>query len=920
MSDYKNFQKRYKQQAKQKETISALETEIQNKKKSKERLYDMYEEFKRSAKEALLRNDEASFRSIAANMRYVDFDISQTTAMIVNLQYLQLCYERQQKNESYTKTLNKVSAKILKTCKKVDVEGAERNFASAAMQSDYTAKKIEELMKKNDMTVQTGAELVCGAEDKIKKQLMEEIKKENGSFEDALKKIENRFGPKELPVATRPQEPPVQPVTEAPKDVVVEGKAESVNKEDGHPAPNRDPNNAYNNNRGYNNGYNNNGYGNNYSAKGNGYNNGYGGNGYEKKFPGERTQFDDKVPTRPTKLSDYIGQPTAIKKLQDPLSSAKLTKSAFPHTLITGSYGHGKTTLANIIAKEMGCRFIEVNSGIKIKEMINVLKSLQPNDIIFIDEIHKVATDVVESVLYAAIDGGKLNYITSVKGRQEAISKTLPPFTLIGATTATGKLLKPLVSKFVLKCELQDYKPSDIATIVENSFRVYGLQCEKETAYMIAKRSRLIPRQANEYVKGIFDQELSKKARQLGLSEINKDRSSIAKLGIVVTPENAAEYFDKIEVDENGLTYHDRELLTALVVKFKGGPVGQESLANSLNVEPNVISQQYEPYLVKLGFINITNKGRVATTAAYRYLGLDPKKQAAEGENDEKGTPVEGNEQKQEQQTVPQEPVMPVVTEEDKPLTDDDDVIITLDVNVATVRDEKRIGRIMSLLSGQETAKVFSEGLDGLFGGANKSYNSDAKNPCVVMLHGEKDREVYCDSKLERRFVRYIAESGILSDIRSERLELRYYSDANVERKYFPDFVIKLTDGRVAVVEMKNTFALANHLNMSKYEQLKEYCTDNGFLYAEICKTDDHYHSVEEIKAMPVNEAFKTFVENKIASSEAGEFTQVDLEEWKAQAGETFNELDPVILVLNDETLKNADTTGNNILLTKKQI
>lgn len=634
-----------------------------------------------------------------------------------------------------------------------------------------------------------------------------------------------------------------------------------------------------------------------------------------KSFAQKKTDLSGAA-LRPERLADYIGQPKAVAALADPIKKAMYTDSPLPHILLCGSHGQGKTTLAKIIAKEMGGNFIEVSSSVRTRDLLRIIRQVKEGDIIFIDEIHRLAAEVVESVLYPAIEDFEAHFTEVSGSKTRNVSLKIPRFTLVGATTESGRLLKPFYSKFPIKCTLEEYTVDFIANIVVNSFRALGLAITPEAALNVAGRSRLTPRQANAYVNGIASSEIVRAAEKKGITEKGalKDAARIAELNIVVEEAAVEEYFNKIGVDKIGLTEFDRKLLNELVGKYNGGPVGQENLAKSLNVSVNRIDQEYEPHLVKLGFLNVRPQGRYATPAAYRYLGLSVPEDKFPSETREKTVGCEkGAETAGDRGDA--------VTGE-KRNAEFDDALPVWELAVSKSADEKRTAKLAALFTAPDNAAKREETLDELFPDAAKDYDSGAKNRCIVKLLGEKEREIYCDSKLERRFVRYLAESGFISDLKSEALELTYHSSAGVTRKYYPDFVAKLSDGRVTVFEMKNLSSMGYHLNIDKYEALKAYCEENGYLYAEIAKDEraGAYVSAERLKERGIDGALAKFVAARMEERERadgeGIFCRSDLEEWLS--GNDADPCDIISLLLNDRTLKNIDTTGNNLMITRQ--
>lgn len=329
---------------------------------------------------------------------------------------------------------------------------------------------------------------------------------------------------------------------------------------------------------------------------------------------------------RPQKLQDYFGQPQAVAILSDAVKKTRLSGGALPHVLLYGSQGLGKTTLAKILANEMQTEFVEISNArtLTVDTVVQILLKLKEGDIVFIDEIHNLPPVVAEGVLYSAMEDFSLRYLEGKGRRAENKFKELPRFTLVGATTEAGKLLKPFKDRFGIDCRLVPYTDDILANIAINSFAKLGMNITQELALELAKRARNTPRIVNRFVSRIADKALIKTAEERGIVEKGALSSpeKIRQLDIWVTADVIEQYFNENGIDEYGLTNGDRTLLRVLIETFNGGPAGQENLAKAMNESVNVISQQYENYLLKLGFINVLPKGRVAMPSAYRYLGL----------------------------------------------------------------------------------------------------------------------------------------------------------------------------------------------------------------------------------------------------------------------------------------------------------
>ncbi len=308
---------------------------------------------------------------------------------------------------------------------------------------------------------------------------------------------------------------------------------------------------------------------------------------------------------RPKWLSEYIGQPKNKEKLSIFMEAAKMRKEPLDHVLLYGPPGLGKTTLSNIIANEMGVN-IKITSGPAIErpgDLAAVLNSLQENDVLFIDEIHRLNRSV-EEVLYPAMEDFALDIIIGKGPSARSIRIDLPKFTLVGATTRVGLLTSPLRDRFGVLCNLELYQLGDLLKIVKRSAQILEIEIEDQAALEIAKRSRGTPRIVNRLLKRVRDV-----AQVRGKSTVD----------LVA----AMEALDMLEIDPLGLDSADKKILEAILLKFEGGPVGLDTLAASTGEDRNTLEDVIEPFLLQLGFINRTPRGRVATKLAYDHYGLE---------------------------------------------------------------------------------------------------------------------------------------------------------------------------------------------------------------------------------------------------------------------------------------------------------
>lgn len=595
-------------------------------------------------------------------------------------------------------------------------------------------------------------------------------------------------------------------------------------------------------------------------------------------------------PASPMWLSDYIGQPQAVTAVTDLIQAAKLRNSAVPHLILYGSHGLGKTTFANIIANEMGVGFNEVNvSKINVTEMISILKKIKPRDILFIDEIHTLPQLVAESVLYSAMQDGKITYMEGNGKYAKPVNLTLPPFTLIGATTEIGKLAKPFTQR-AIQIRLEEYSDEVLGGIITNSFFKRGYKISNEMGLYISRRCRNNPRIANNMVKRISDKALVRFAKQNNLNPTGSLDSvdAIRKLGITVEQNVIDEFFEENGIDEWGLEKGDRTLLKIMIERYNGGPVGIDTLARVMNESNNVLTQKYEAYLVKKGLMRIDPAGRVVMPDAYKVLGLPP----PEAPTSSAQQPPEG---------------------EKKPRFDERKVVACLKP------DPIKCQKIDELITYPESAKAFTESLDELFPDIEKDYEGETKHLCFLTIDFDTHkRRISCDSFLESRFASCLAQTGYIKDIKAQSLELAYISQELANHRYFPDFLIKDQNDRLAIIEMKNFEMLGYHLNIDKYEQLKEYCISKGYGYAEIAKpfNGDKYVSVEKLKAAPPDGELAAHIASVIDSrgKESGEgiFTEDDWNEY-VKTRPALDKSALITLLLNDRRLKNTDRQGNSM-------
>lgn len=307
---------------------------------------------------------------------------------------------------------------------------------------------------------------------------------------------------------------------------------------------------------------------------------------------------------RPKILSEYIGQTKAKENLKVFIEAAKMRGEPLDHVLLYGPPGLGKTTLAGIIANEMGVN-IRITSGPAIEkpgDLAALLTNISQDDILFVDEIHRMSRSV-EEILYPAMEDYALDIIIGKGPSARSIRLDLPKFTLIGATTKAGALAAPLRDRFGVISRLEMYKPNELKTIIKRSASILNIDIDDEGASEIARRSRGTPRIANRLLKRVRD-----------FAQLSQDG--------VISKELADHALNKMEIDDHGLDAIDKRMLLTVINQYGGGPVGVETLAATIGEETDTIEDVYEPYLMQIGFINRTPRGRVVTPSAYEHFGI----------------------------------------------------------------------------------------------------------------------------------------------------------------------------------------------------------------------------------------------------------------------------------------------------------
>jgi Holliday junction DNA helicase RuvB len=332
-----------------------------------------------------------------------------------------------------------------------------------------------------------------------------------------------------------------------------------------------------------------------------------------------------EVSIRPQRLADYLGQPTVREQLAISIEAARRRSEALDHVLIFGPPGLGKTTLSHVIANELGVNLRSTSGPVLERpgDLAALLTNLQPRDVLFVDEIHRLPP-IVEEVLYPALEDFQIDIMIGEGPGARSIKLDLPPFTLIGATTRAGLLTAPLRDRFGIVHRLEFYSPLELSAIVRRSAKILGIACDADGAAEIARRARGTPRIANRLLRRVRD-----------FAEVKATGSIGAEVA------NAA--LEMLKVDQEGFDAIDRRLLGMIIENFDGGPVGVESLAAALSEERGTIEDVLEPFLIQQGFLVRTARGRMVTAKAWRHFGLAPPRRVGAEDLFESREPLAGS-------------------------------------------------------------------------------------------------------------------------------------------------------------------------------------------------------------------------------------------------------------------------------------
>lgn len=633
----------------------------------------------------------------------------------------------------------------------------------------------------------------------------------------------------------------------------------------------------------------------------------------------------------PRLLSDYYGQDQAVVAVKDAIGASRLQNRALPHIILYGSHGLGKTTFARIIANEMRSRFIEINpTGLTVNNLIAVLKTIQPKDILFIDEIHTIPQSVAESVLYSAMQDFKITQMQSDEYGTRPVEYQIPRFTLIGATTDLGLLPAPMVQRAFIQCRLVPYTNDVIAYIVSVQFSKLSMKIQPNTANAIAARCRNNPRTASALVTKIADKAICYFAEQKNIKAQGSLNSlaAIKALNIEINDGLVEEFFTENGIDRLGLESGDREYLNLLVKTYKGGPVSIETLARAMNENQNVLRRRYEDYLIRLSFVKITPQGREATDEAFEYLGITPKRK----KSDDKPPKPKYDKPKpyiSQDHVEPDDSSVPWFTDKPKDVKRTGGSFKSNDTNnvpsytntpngsktVYVSRDKNNMMcRVLdSLIRFPKTEKTYEEDITGLF---NLPIFAGEQDPYEIKLVGTTTRTLHCGNELTEKFIKFCAKSGYIQDA---VVNITDFDNDSIPKKHYSHFAVKMQDGRIVVFQVNKGRSISCCDNLKVYADLEKYCEEKGYGYAQLIYSTDsqRFTSVEKIKRSPVEIKLKDYIhqiiEDRARNCIPAVFEQSDLKEYASH--EAVGEYAVHTIVLRDDSLKNTSQFGDRIFI-----
>lgn len=594
----------------------------------------------------------------------------------------------------------------------------------------------------------------------------------------------------------------------------------------------------------------------------------------------------------PQTLGDFIGQPQAVRAVAPSIRAANLKGSALPHVLMFGSHGLGKSTFSKIISNELGVDFVEINPNkITQESLVKVLKGLKNRDILFVDEVHVLQSNIATSILYSALQEGKFTYGIGKGDDYKQVTYKMPPFTFIGATTEYGKMEKPFLHRLTLQIRLEEYTDDIIASIITNAINKLGMCISLKSAILTARCSLNNPRTAIGYARRLSDKALVANEKLIKSRGIDfDDVKQLKGLEIEVDECLIQEFFDENNIDKNGLGEGERKLLELIITLKKGAPVGKETLVRTMNESENIVTDKYEANLLRARLITIEPTGRRATQKGFKYMGYP-----CQETDDTKSSAINN---------VPS-----------KNVTKSEETV-RYNIQAEIDLDDKKVDVINALITYPNGSTSFDDSICDIFEKSQKEFESTAVNKCEVLINFPNHSKVLeCDSKLERRFIAYLASAGYITDIETQFYEIKYDSQLSSGKRYYPDFIIKDHLGRISIIEMKNQTSIGYHLNIDKYFRLKDFCVKNGYGYAQIMKvySENKYINTEDILSLPIDIALEEHIYSTIKSREEngdkGYFYTADFDEYKNVNNDVKVE-DLLAILLQNRNLKNTDKYG----------